>query len=65
MMSLTLSEKILITEELWDSIYQEAQQLPVNAEQIALLDERLRAYELDQNKGASWTEVLARIKEKE
>jgi len=64
-MSLTLSEKILITEELWDSIYQEAQQLPVNAEQIALLDERLRAYELDQNKGASWTEVLARIKEKE
>lgn len=64
-MSLTLSEKILITEELWDSIHQEAQQLPVNAEQIALLDERLRAYELDQNKGGSWTEVLARIKEKE
>ncbi|MDP2152912.1 MAG: addiction module protein [Methylotenera sp.] len=64
-MSLTLSEKILITEELWDSIHQEAQQLPVNPEQMALLDERLRAYELDQNKGTSWTEVLARIKEKE
>lgn len=64
-MSLTLSEKILITEELWDSIHQEAQQLPVNAEQIALLDERLQAYALDQNKGGSWTEVLARIKEKE
>jgi putative addiction module component (TIGR02574 family) len=64
-MSLTLSEKILITEELWDSIHQEAQQLPVNAEQMALLDERLRAYALDQNKGGNWTEVLDRIKEKE
>lgn len=64
-MSLTLSEKIFITEELWDSIHQEAQQLPVNAEQGVLLDERLRACALDQNKGDGWTEVLARIKEKE
>lgn len=62
MTAFTLSEKILITEQLWDSIYQEAQDLPVSAEQAELLDARLRAYATDSNKGTSWENVLARVK---
>jgi putative addiction module component (TIGR02574 family) len=40
-MNLTLNQKIEMTETLWDSIYQEAQQLPITDEQARLLEQRL------------------------
>jgi putative addiction module component (TIGR02574 family) len=61
-MSLSLSQKLEMTEALWDSIYEEAQQLPINAEQAALLDERLSAYVEQPLLGSAWDDVVHRIK---
>jgi len=61
-MALTLNDKIEMTEALWDSIYEEAQQLPVNDEQSALLEVRLNAYAAEPQLGSAWNDVVARIK---
>lgn len=61
-MALTLNQKIEMTETLWDSIYHEAQQLPITEEQARLLEQRLVAYAADPQAGQSWDEVVASIK---
>lgn len=63
-MSLSLVDKIEMTEVLWDSIYAEAQQLPVTNEQSELLRSRLEAFQKDAKAGFGWDEVVARIKRK-
>lgn len=61
-MALTLNQKIEMTETLWDSIYQEAQQLPITDEQAHLLEQRLAAYGNNPHLGQSWDEMVASIK---
>lgn len=61
-MALTLNQKIEMTETLWDSIYHEAQQLPITDEQAQLLEQRLAAYAAAPQAGQSWDEVVASIK---
>lgn len=61
-MTLTLNQKIEMTETLWDSIYHEAQQLPITEEQAQLLEQRLAAYAATPQAGQSWDEVVASIK---
>jgi putative addiction module component (TIGR02574 family) len=61
-MTLTLNQKIEMTETLWDSIYHEAQQLPITEEQAQLLEQRLAAYGADPQAGQSWDEVVTSIK---
>jgi len=63
-MNLTLNQKIEMTETLWDSIYQEAQQLPITDEQARLLEQRLATYQASPNAGMSWEEVVTSIKSK-
>lgn len=58
-MALTLNQKIEITDTLWDSVYHEAQQLPITDEQAQLLEQRLAAYAADPQAGQSWDEVVA------
>lgn len=57
---LTLSEKIILAEQLWDSVRAESQTQPLSSEQKQLLDSRLDALELGEL-GDSWSEVFKRV----
>jgi putative addiction module component (TIGR02574 family) len=58
---LTNSEKILLAEELWDSVASNEQLFPITEEQKNILDKRLEKYSLDQDSGDSWQNVRNRI----
>ncbi|MFV1977375.1 MAG: addiction module protein [Candidatus Scalindua sp.] len=51
--SLSTSERILLAEQLWDSVYEKSDDIELTPDQIALLDSRLSAYEADGNPGDS------------
>jgi len=58
---LTPSEKILLAEELWDSVASEEQLFPLTADQKAELDARLASYSANPEAGDSWENVRNRI----
>jgi putative addiction module component (TIGR02574 family) len=58
---LTTSEKIMLVEQLWDSVRAESQTTPLTNDQQQLLDERLQALEVDGDLGANWEDVLHRV----
>jgi putative addiction module component (TIGR02574 family) len=58
---LSLAERILLVEELWDSIGPEAEQLPLTEAQKQDLQRRVAAYQANPN-GSSWEEVKARLR---
>jgi putative addiction module component (TIGR02574 family) len=59
--SLSISERILLAEELWDSVYEKSDEIGVSPEQMAMLEERLATYREDGDPGDSWGNVRARI----
>ena len=59
---LSVEEKILLVEELWDSIASEAEKVPISASQLEELDKRLDKHASDPGKCLSWEEVKQRIK---
>ena len=61
---LSLAERILIVEEIWDSIVAEQASLPVTSAQQAELDRRLDGYHACPGQGASWEGVKADIRAK-
>ncbi|MBU1309837.1 MAG: addiction module protein [Gammaproteobacteria bacterium] len=61
---LPLQQRVQLVEDLWDSIAQDQQALPVTDAQRAELDRRLDAYEQDGNQGRGATTVLNDIRQK-
>ena len=61
---LSLAERILIVEEIWDSIVAEQASLPVTSAQQAELDRRLNAHRASPGQGASWEDVKTDIRSK-
>lgn len=61
---LSVSERIQLVEDLWDSIAASGADVPLTAAEIQELDRRLD--DLEANPGASvpWDEVRARIEER-
>lgn len=59
---LSQAERILLAEELWDSIAAGEDTLEVTDSQKKLLDERLEAYKSSPNEGFSWEEVKDEMK---
>jgi putative addiction module component (TIGR02574 family) len=59
--SLSTSERILLAEELWDSVHDKSDEIELSPEQIKLLEARLAAYDEDGETGDSWDNVRARI----
>lgn len=59
--SLTVSERIILAEALWDSVVAEGSEIELTEPQKQELDRRLQSFELDQERGDSWTAVKARI----
>ena len=61
---LSIPERILIVEEIWDSIAAEKASLPLTAAQKTELDRRLNACRESPDVGAFVEEVKARIRAK-
>lgn len=59
--SLTASERIILAEALWDSVVSEDVEIELTEEQRKELDQRLAAFEIDQDAGSSWATVKSRI----
>lgn len=59
--SLSTSERILLAEQLWDSVLEKSDEISITADQKALLESRLEAYRADGDPGDSWENVKARI----
>jgi putative addiction module component (TIGR02574 family) len=58
---LSNAERILLAEELWDSVANDDQLFPLTEEQKDLLNLRLAKYIQDKESGSSWREVKIRI----
>ena len=58
---LSNSEKILLAEDLWDSVASNEQLFPITEEQKNILEKRLAKYSLEQDPGDSWQNVKNRI----
>jgi putative addiction module component (TIGR02574 family) len=61
---LSVAQRILLVEEIWDSIAAEAEQLPLPDAQKQDLQRRLAAYETNRSAGSTWEEVKARLQER-
>ena len=61
---LPVEERIKMVEDIWDSIAADQNALALTAEQRALLDQRLNAYEIDGNRGRLLADVIADIRRK-
>jgi putative addiction module component (TIGR02574 family) len=59
---LSVAERILLVEEIWDSIAAEPEQVPLTEAQKQDLQRRLAAYQADPKAGSSWEEVKARLR---
>jgi putative addiction module component (TIGR02574 family) len=61
---LSVAERIILVEQIWDSIAAEQATVPLTAAQEAELDRRLEVHRKSPHEGASWEEVKARIQAK-
>jgi putative addiction module component (TIGR02574 family) len=61
-LKMSVPERILMVEAIWDSIAENDEQVELSAETKQLLDERLEAHKNNPKEGSSWDEVKARIK---
>jgi len=59
---LSVSERILIVEDIWDSIISSKEEFPITASQKQELDERLESYKSSPDKVRTWKEVKKNIK---
>ena len=60
-LSLPLSQRLELVDELWDSIYAEADDIPITEELRAEIDRRLARYKADPTTAKPWDEVRKRL----
>ena len=58
---LSISERIILAQELWESVLSSGREPVLTKEQESVLDERLSALATDGNCGSSWESVKNRI----
>ena len=59
---LSQSERILLAEELWDSIANDENTLKVTDSQKKILETRISAYKASPDEGFSWDEIKNEMK---
>ena len=59
---LTAAERLLLAEEIWDSIGEEDEQSPLTPTQRRDLQQRISEYEANPSAGSTWEEVKARLR---
>jgi len=55
--NLSIPERLELVEDIWDSIAQDAEVLPLTADQRAELDRRLAEHERDPSSAIPWEKV--------
>lgn len=60
--ALSVPERILVVEEIWDTIVAEQGAVPQTTAQREELDRRLQAFESAPTEGSSWSDVKSRIR---
>jgi putative addiction module component (TIGR02574 family) len=60
-LELPVEERLKLIGDIWDTIADAPEALALTEEDKRLIDERLKARELNPNAGAPWQEVYARI----
>jgi len=58
---LTVAERLLLVQEIWDSIVAAQESLPISEAQKEELDRRLAAYQAAPQEGSPWEEVKQRL----
>lgn len=61
---LSVAQRMLLVEEIWDSIAEEEEKIPLTEAQRIDLERRVAAYEANPKAGSSWDEVKARLRGK-
>jgi len=61
---LSVSERLALLEELWDSLASEGAAAPISPALAAELDRRLAEMERDPDAGSPWEDVRARIEQR-
>lgn len=61
-LELSVSERILLVEDIWDSIAAVPESVPLTDAQKQELERRLDAYHKNPAIGSPWEEVISRIK---
>lgn len=61
---LSVAQRILLVEEIWDSIVAEAEDLPLTEAQKQDLERRLGEYNDNPDAGSTWEDVRARLRAK-
>jgi putative addiction module component (TIGR02574 family) len=59
---LPVGERVDLVEAIWDSIAAEAGLLPLTAEQIAVIDQRLEEHRKDPLAGEEWSTLKEKLK---
>jgi putative addiction module component (TIGR02574 family) len=58
---LSVSERIQLAEDLWDSILTTPDKVPLNDQQKQELDRRLEMHRQNKNQGSTWQSVKERL----
>ncbi|MFB2881566.1 addiction module protein [Floridanema aerugineum] len=58
---LSVAERIQLAEDLWDSIFEQQEELPLTEAQQQELDRRLESYQKNPVSGSSWEDVKKRL----
>ncbi len=58
---ISISERIQLAEDLWDSIFENPESLAVTESQKQAIDERLERHQTAPEDSSSWKEVKARL----
>ena len=58
---LSVSERIILAEQLWDSVLHQEDTIELTENQQLELDRRMQAYQADNNIGSPWQDVRNRV----
>ncbi len=61
---LSVAQRILLVEEIWDTIADAQEEVPLTEAQKSDLQRRVAAYQANPRAGSSWEEVKARLLER-
>lgn len=61
LLKLSLPERIILAESLWDSIAAEKEKSEISQEEINILEERLASYRKSNGNGKSWDEIKSAV----
>jgi putative addiction module component (TIGR02574 family) len=58
---LTIDDKLLLLDEIWESITAAAEELPITDEQKRILDRRIAELDANPNNVIAWEEIKAHV----